>query len=145
MLLRLSQEKKLKLNGYELNINYGGIIMKKILLSIMIVMCFGLSACDEELAAKRANPDIITIGEIDGCTVKYINRGYQYESFYIAKCNSTVAITSGYETGGKSSRHVTQAVIVDESSINIQLAELQQKKAALDKLTPDEKVLLGIK
>jgi len=64
------------------------------------VTLFALSGCNEEMIA---NPDIINVGTYEGCAVKYIDRGAQSRSFYIAKCESQSTTTSQQIQSGKSS------------------------------------------
>ena len=57
--------------------------MRLHLILISVASLFLLSGCDEEKKALFANPAIVDVGEYDGCSVKYVNRGWDLQSFYI--------------------------------------------------------------
>jgi hypothetical protein len=128
--------------------------MNKTIFALAIgVIALGMTGCNEEAQAKMKKPAIINIGMIDGCEVKWVDRGYKEYSFYVAHCNTTTVTTSGYETGGKSSEHIPVAVIVDEQKMEAtrealamqkELEEMRARDSALAKLTPAEKAALGI-
>jgi len=117
--------------------------MKRLMYVAIGVALLSLTGCDEPKQVK--NPEIYDLGTFDGCGVKYVNRGYKDNSFYIARCGTTSTATGGYETGGKPRQHIPQVTIVDEGAMDAQIQALQEKKAALNKLTPRERELLGIK
>lgn len=110
-----------------------------------IMMLLGLAllaGCEEN--PKLANPSKIDLGVVDGCIVKYIDRGERNDSFFLAKCGNTTTTTSNYTTSrGKSvAFHRTTAVTVEE--LNKEIIELSAKRDALSKLTDEEKKLLGV-
>jgi hypothetical protein len=113
----------------------------------LIALLALLTGCEEDDArtAKLTKPIIVDIGVVEGCSVKFIDRGWRDDSFYIAKCGTTTVQTYQYASGKS---HVMQATITDMAAIDEQLKQLQRlqdTKAALEKLSPHEKELLGIK
>ena len=117
----------------------------KILSTLLIVSSISLVGCesDDRAQALYNSPVITTVGEFDKCTVKYVNRGTQVNSFYLAKCNSTTTTTNNYtETSGKSTHNRTNTTIVDELSSD-QVQKLRE--LTLNKLTESDKILLNIK
>jgi hypothetical protein len=55
-------------------------------------------------------PEIVQIGIFNGCNVSYVNRGYQVNSFYIAKCNNTETRTT-IEQHPKSGTKITTTIV----------------------------------
>jgi hypothetical protein len=45
------------------------------------------------IAELRRDPTITTVGNFDGCEVKYFNRGTKDNSFYSTKCENTITTT----------------------------------------------------
>ena len=84
--------------------------MKKLLLAALMAAL--LSACSD----RPAKVSVEDVGEFDGCTVKFVDRGSNTNSFFLAKCNSTATTTKNYSTGGKapSARRVTTVTTVEE-------------------------------
>ena len=122
---------------------------KLILISAALLAAAALSGCNEEKIQKQIKPDIKEISEVDGCVVKYVDRGYLSDSFYIARCpglGETVTTTS--QTGGKGNvlrTLVTRTETAAEQAAREQKEEDErQKKAALNKLTVEERRLLGL-
>lgn len=102
------------------------------------VCILALSGCNlyEKEDAKLANPVITSKGTYDGCEVKFVDRGYQTESFYLARCveGDTSTTTQHYEyRSGKAN--------LQRSSVTI-LNEL--KYSGLSKLTKEEQKALGL-
>jgi hypothetical protein len=124
-------------------------MFKNIILIIAIV--FALTGCgrrtDEQAKAMINNPDINFVGTYDGCEVKYIDRGYHDQSFYIAKCGDTTTLTRNYtEKQGKSTVDRRSTVITQEiEKLQKEKATAETKEKALEKLSAAEKQVLGIK
>ena len=118
-------------------------------LLIMTALC--LPACsgrtDEQAKAMLTNPDINNVGTFDGCEVKFIDRGYHAYSFYIARCGNTTTTTRNYtEQSGKTTVNRRSTVIAQEiQKLEAEKAAAVTKERALEKLSPEEKVLLGVK
>lgn len=108
---------------------------------------------DAKILALQTNPDIQVIGTFDGCEVKYVNRYYQNNSFYLARCDNTSTSTQHVRVQtGKTYRTDTH------TAITAQLAEISKQKeqllteekalkvrqTALEKLTPEERAALNI-
>jgi hypothetical protein len=105
-----------------------------------------LVGCGEQEAALLAKPEVIYIGQFDGCDVKYINRGYQINSFYLASCVGATTTTMQYtEKSGKSTNYRTITTINKEiNSLEAEKRAMEAREAALNKLTPEERnALLG--
>lgn len=123
--------------------------MKSLL--IICVAAIALSACssrtDEQAKAMLSNPDINNVGTFDGCEVKYVDRGYNSYSFYIARCGNTTTATRNYtEQQGKTTVNRRSTVITQEiEKLEAEKAAAVAKEKALEKLSPEEKKLLGIK
>lgn len=123
--------------------------MKYILLFAAVV--FLLSGCsqrtDEQAQAMLTNPEINFVGVYDGCEVKYVDRGYQVRSFFIAKCGNTTTTTRNYsEQSGKTTVFRRSTVITQEiEKLEAEKAAALTKENALSKLSDEEKKLLGVK
>jgi hypothetical protein len=123
-----------------------------------LLLCLGLvavsallTACggrtDEQAKAMLSNPEINNVGNFDGCDVKYVDRGYHAYSFYIARCNNTTTATRNYtEQSGKTTVNRRSTVITQEiEKLEAEKSAAIAKEKALEKLSPEEKKLLGIK
>ena len=123
--------------------------MKYILLLAAIV--FLLSGCGgrtrEQAQAMITNPDVNFVGVYDGCEVKFIDRGYHDQSFFIAKCGDTTTLTRNYtEKQGKSTVNRRSTVITQEiEKLEAEKSAVIAKERALSKLTIEEKKALGVK
>ena len=108
-------------------------------------MLLGCGA-EEDRKAKFANPSVQDVGVFDGCEVKYVNRGYQDQSFYIARCNDTTTTTRNrWEKHGKTSTFQRETAITQElEKKQAEVDELKQKAEALSKLSPADKRALGV-
>ena len=119
--------------------------------ALLIVTALGLTACggrtDEQAKAMLTNPDINNVGTFDGCEVKYVDRGYHAYSFYIARCGNTTTTTRNYtEQSGKTTVNRRSTVIAQEiQKLEAEKAAAVTKEKALEKLTLEEKALLGVK
>lgn len=118
---------------------------------LLAVTCL-LAACesDERAAALHQQPVVSDIGEFDGCQVKFVNRGYQVDSFFIARCGNTATTTRNFsETQGKSTVFRRSTVIEQElqQARAHEAAEAEAsrvKEQALNKLSPSERKALGL-
>ena len=111
---------------------------------MVLAAVVALTGCDhhEEAAALLAKPEITAVGEFDGCAVKYVNRGYKIDSFFIARCTDTTVTTRNYtEQSGKTS--VARRITVIEREFTP--TNEQIKESALSKLTAEERDVLGVK
>lgn len=118
--------------------------MKTFLNILVVASVILLSGCGaaERAAAKLANPVLSDPILVDGCQIKYVDRGHDYKSFYIARCADTTTATSNY-TYGKTRR--TNTVISKEiEALQVEQSEAKIKEAAINKLTPEEQKALGI-
>lgn len=122
--------------------------MNKLIIALALG-CIALAGCssDAEIAAIEAkvkNPPITKVGVFEGCEVSFVDRHYQSQSFYMAKCpGSAVTVTNNYtEQSGKTQIARTRTSITQEiASLQKELADVSQaelKERALKKLTPDE-------
>ena len=102
---------------------------------------------DEEAKALLSTPAVNFVGVYEGCEVKYVDRGYQIRSFYIAKCGNTTTATRNYnEQSGKSTVFRSSTVITQElDKLQAEKAAAETKERALEKLTPTERAALEIK
>ena len=119
--------------------------------ALLIVTALGLTACsgrtDEQAKAMLTNPDINNVGTFDGCEVKFVDRGYHAYSFYIARCGNTTTSTRNYtEQSGKTTVNRRSTVIAQEiQKLEAEKAAAVTKERALEKLSSEEKALLGVK
>jgi uncharacterized protein YcfL len=121
--------------------------MNKLLIGISL--SFLLIGCqsDDDAALLQRNPHISEPIIVEGCRVQYINRGYQIDSFYIARCGDTATTTTNrYERQGK------QQVFRRSTSITQQISDLEKEKTisvtrekAIAKLTPEELSAIQLK
>ena len=117
------------------------------LLTSAMTMMFFLTGCNnEEAQAKLNNPQTINIGEFDGCEVKFVDRGYESNSFYIAKCGNTTTTTRHWrETRGKSQVNRSSTVITQEiESLQEEKKKVEMTEKAMSKLSDEEKKALGL-
>ena len=122
--------------------------MRKVTLALVAVAVFALSGCEKN--EKYDNPQVKPLSaEIDGCVVKYVNRGNISDSFYIARCpglGDTVTTTG--QTGGKYNNLLTSITRTETEAERVAREQAErlalQKKAALSKLTADERRAPGL-
>ena len=120
----------------------------KLIFAVAAIMLAGCSQRSAEQAeAMLTNPDINFVGVYDGCEVKYVDRGYQVKSFYLAKCGGTTTTTRNYsEQVGKTTEFRRSTAITQEiEKLEAEKAVAVTKEKALEKLTHEEKSVLGIK
>lgn len=123
------------------------------LLRSVAVLCAAsaLAGCQSEkekeaVAQQMKNPIITNVGTFDGCEVKYVNRYYSENSFYLARCGSTTAAT-GREAyrSGKTTRYRDRLSITHElEELQKELSTLDARAAALARLSPAERAALGL-
>lgn len=139
----------------------------------VVAMAIGVSGCSspEEVAQaeeKRKNPNVYMVGTFDGCEVKFYERGYTSENFYIARCVNSKATTSVTKLesvrSGKTSHDELHLNITDEvldinarkEQLKSEMDALETKKLELEKknqiaekakqkLSAEEKSALGVK
>lgn len=121
--------------------------MKKVICILAAVLLVGCGRTDEQAKAMMANPSITAVGTYEDCEVKFIDRGYHDLSFYIAKCGDTSTLTRNYqEKHGKSYVNRRSTVIAQEiTKLEAEKAAAVTKEKALEKLSVEEKTVLGIK
>lgn len=61
----------------------------------ILAISASLCACFNKDRAERLmqNPEITTVKSVNGCEVKFVDRGYRSNSFYIANCPNSTTIT----------------------------------------------------
>src|SRR5579875_1345809 len=101
------------------------------LIVIALIIGFGMwmyhdnEKRDQEAKEKNEqlmkNPDVVDLGTVDGCEVKYYTKtapsknqpnGYQSHTFYIAKCDGKPSTTTTQKVGGR--YRVDEAIIVHD-------------------------------
>jgi hypothetical protein len=123
--------------------------MKTKLLVLGTLMALGLAGCGDsdyevQMKAKLPTPEVTTVANVDGCVVKYVDRGYDSKSFYLAKCGDTSTMSQYYHVGKTTARKtmITQQI----NTLTAERAALDQqdnvRQQALGKLTPDERAAL---
>lgn len=123
-----------------------------------VVVAAGLAGCSSPEEQARAaelmrNPEVTVAGTFDGCEVKFVNRYYRDQSFYLARCGATSAITQQYmESQGKSSVSRTRVTITQElaeldkrrEALKAESDAAEKREAAIAKLSPEERTALGL-
>lgn len=106
----------------------------------------------EELAKKKLSNPVITaiVTNIEGCKVSYVDRGHDYNSFYLAKCegNSVTTTQNWIYHYGKSQtmakRRTTIELTTEIDSLIKEKEESQKLESALSKLSEEDKKTLGL-
>lgn len=112
--------------------------MKKLFLAALIPLLFSACRGEDEIKMLMKNPEIISIGTIEGCTVKYVDRGTDYNSFFLARCPAeTSTVTNNYACGKSQCRSTVISTVKSQEEID--------RENALNKLTEKERILLNIK
>jgi hypothetical protein len=88
----------------------GGYLIWVIVFMFIFMFIFTLINDSEKNKQLLQKPEIVQIGTFDGCNVSYVNRGYQVNSFYIAKCNNTETRTT-IEQHPKSGTKITTTIV----------------------------------
>lgn len=122
--------------------------MRKVTLALAAVAVFALSGCEKD--EKYDNPVVKPlVTEVDGCVVKYVDRGLVSNSFYLARCpglGDTVTTTG--QTGGKGNSLMTAVTRTETEAERVAREQAErlaaQKKSALSKLTVEERRALGL-
>lgn len=119
---------------------------------ILAISALALTACvlDEQrlpsgIDASDANPaTVINYGVVDGCEIRYIFKEVPGSApnlrIFVARCEGNQSTTTLNYKSGKEKKVV---VMASEEERARQLTA-DNRQQALDKLTPAEKVLLGI-
>lgn len=94
----------------ESNIGWIVIIGGYLIWVIVFMFIFMMINDSEKNKQLLQKPEIVQIGTFDGCNVSYVNRGYQVNSFYIAKCNNTETRTT-IEQHPKSGTKITTTIV----------------------------------
>lgn len=122
--------------------------MRKVTLALAAVAVFALAGCEKD--EKYENPQVKPLSaEVDGCVVKYVNRGQLSDSFYIARCpGSSDTVTTTSQTGGKYNNLITAVTRTETEAERVAREQAErlaaQKKSALSKLTAEERRALGL-
>lgn len=118
--------------------------MKKYIIIIATFLTIlSLSGCQDDVL--KANPEVTQITDIEGCTVKYVNRGDRIDSFFIATCQGATTVSSNYTQRVGKASVVRQSTVITKQIDDLQ-AELNitaAKEAAISKLSVEERKLLG--
>lgn len=115
--------------------------MKKLLLiPITLLVLAGCSRDDRDTTTGYVKYEVVA----DGCTVKYVENPKGY-NFFIAKCPAESQVITHQRASGKTTTTEVTVVTSEVESLKQQLKVAEAKKAALDKLTEEERQALGIK
>ena len=116
----------------------------------IVLTAVTLAACESN-GASDSNPVVSPVMLIDGCQVKFVDRGSVYKSFWLARCGTT-SVVSGVSSSGKSTwPNVTVVDSVDAAQLEKEKqAAIRQEKyanarAKFEQLSQEERDLLGIK
>jgi len=91
-------------------IGWSATITSYFLFVILLMVVFNVKHTSEKNKQLLQKPEIVKIGIFNGCNVSYVNRGYQVNSFYIAKCNNTETRTT-IEQHPKSGTKITTTIV----------------------------------
>ena len=91
-------------------IGWSATIVSYFLFVVLLMVAFNTKHNFEKNKQLLQKPEIVQIGTFDGCNVSYVNRGYQVNSFYIAKCNNTETRTT-IEQHPKSGTKITTTIV----------------------------------
>ena len=91
-------------------IGWSATITSYFLFVILLMVVFNVKHTSEKNKQLLQKPEIVQIGTFNGCNVSYVNRGYQVNSFYIAKCNNTETRTT-IEQHPKSGTKITTTIV----------------------------------
>lgn len=84
--------------------------------------------------------------EEDGCTIKYLGKYPMATTSDIpvmmVKCEAKTATTANYQVHEGKFLNAKSSVVIE--GIEKQISELNKKKAALEKLSPEDRKLLGL-
>jgi len=106
----------------------------------------------EETAKKKMSNPVITevTTNVDGCKVSYVDRGHDYNSFYLAKCEGNSATTTQnwtyrYGKGQTMAKRRTAIELSAEiDSLTKEREETKKLESALSKLSEEDKKTLGL-
>ena len=91
-------------------IGWSATIASYFIFVILLMIVFDAKHTSEKNKQLLQKPEIVQIGIFNGCNVSYVNRGYQVNSFYIAKCNNTETRTT-IEQHPKSGTKITTTIV----------------------------------
>ena len=91
-------------------IGWSATIASYFIFVILLMIVFDAKHTFEKNKQLLQKPEIVQIGIFNGCNVSYVNRGYQVNSFYIAKCNNTETRTT-IEQHPKSGTKITTTIV----------------------------------
>ena len=91
-------------------IGWSATIVSYFLFVILLMILFNAKHTSEKNKQLLKKPEIVQIGIFEGCSVAYVNRGNQVNSFYIAKCNNTETRTT-IEQHPKSGTKITTTIV----------------------------------
>jgi predicted small lipoprotein YifL len=132
---------------------------------LTLATLFALTACGgppsaEEQAKEdkkqklQTEGEVSVIGTFDGCEVKYVNRYYRDNSFYLARCSvpdgaasaPTSTVTHHYdERVGKTNQLRTRVEITQEiAKLQEEAKAAEVRESALAKLSAEERKALGL-
>lgn len=116
-----------------------------ILSSLLIASAFSLAGCQEEQKALYASPSVTEVGTFDGCNVKFVNRGFQTESFFLARCDGTTATTNNAMVGSKSQTLQRRVAIETQiKDLEKERDAIKARESAIQKLSQEEAKALGV-
>lgn len=120
--------------------------MKKTIILASILLLLGGCRSEEEKEKLRTNPEVTEVVVVDGCVVKFADRGDDMNSFFIARCGDTTTLTSNYMVqSGKTRVPKRKALIAQEiqklqqEQEQLDAEEVEQAKKYLDSLTPEQR------
>lgn len=123
---------------------------KLVLVSLSVALLGPLAGCggrsEDEIARLQREPLVQSLGVIDGCDVKYVDRGYQIHSFYLAKCGATTTTTVNYEEAQGKSRVFRRSTVIAHEIEQLQKeqTESQRIESALKDVSPAKRKALGL-
>ena len=114
--------------------------MKLVLLFAGVLLLAGCKEDGRDTSIGYVKYDIA----VDGCQVKYVDNP-KGANFFIAKCPGESVTTTHIQQNGKTQTTIPVVSTQEVDDLKKRLAEAEAKQAALNKLTPEDKKLLGIK
>jgi hypothetical protein len=111
--------------------------------AVVLAMSALLSGCRDD--GRDPNTAFVKYEvQAEDCTVKYVDnpRGY---NFFIAKCPGASTTITHQRASGKSTTTEVTVVTDEVESLKQKLKEAEARKAALSKLSEEDKKILGVK
>lgn len=121
-----------------------------VVLGLTALVCILTGCSDPRRDTMATNPETTVIGTFEGCSVSYVDRGYNIKSFYIAKCGNTTTTTNNYyvREGKTDVFHRRTEITSQIDKLNAEKADLDKqinaRQAALSKLSPADRAALGV-